>query len=280
MFWSGAADVGKAFAGKFFKAFSVWHVQLMKELAQRYKDRNMRPDLPIITMPSYYSEPRDIEVAAIAATLVNENVQTSDRVRELRLLMGESPWRWFSERQFVTLSFASVQENTTAGVRNLTIARLFDDFYGRDGVPRIDDKGRWWRRKLAESSIAEYKKRLVELVLGSSDGFGVGRWTITPPELRCPNSDDLCAFVRMWFPEFGKGRRRSFSFDEAVSLYGFENDADLFYSYLGWQELCKCRPAECRRYITVYQKRYREKSLVEKAYWISESRGICPKVDF
>lgn len=252
----------------------------MQELAQRYKSRRMRPDLPIVTMPSYYSEPRDIEVAAIAATLINERVQTADRVRELRLLMGESPWRWFSERHFVTLSFASVQDKSSAGVRNLTIARLFDGFYGRDEIGKIDDNGRWWRKKLAASDIDEHKKRLVELVLGTSDGFGVGRWTIPPSTLKCPNSDALCAFVRMWLPEYGKGKRKIFSFDDAVSLYGFENDADLFYAYLGWEELCKCRPAECRRYITVYQKRYRERSLVEKAYWMSDERGICPKVDF
>jgi hypothetical protein len=295
-------DARKVAVSRFWMNFTPWHREFLKEVAEKYKERGRFPFIPIRELAMCYEDKRDKEVAALAGLMIKDDEKAEQRVREFRVMMGESPWRWFERRYFALLSTGARQEERIGGVAGWKIAAFYSalfrmcDMGGSNlisiGVEFADldsgDIAAILQASTMQSSLElsfeklETRIRLLRLVFGTSDGIGIGQWSIYPHELKCPDSDEIRAFVKTWLPELSKRGKYSclFTFDGAVRMYGFERDCDFFYAWLGWKELCRRKPKECSRYVTLYQKRYDEGNLLEERYWTGERYGIVPEVDF
>lgn len=271
----------KVMARRFFTAFIKWHGAFLVELASRYVEYGRFPFIPVRELAKCYDDEKDISIAALAGIVINDNKHKEEYVRDFRILLGDNPYRWFENRSFSVLSTGANQGRMFCGYESWKVARYFDgiqsayngSFKNLPTDPLME---------LVGNKTLIYRLDLLRLVLGTSDGIGLGVWDIDDHALRCPGSRDVRAFMKMWFPEFIlQGDKGSpYSLREAIALLGFKRDVDFFYSYLGWQELCRRNPKGCGRYVTLYQKRYRERNLLEKKYWTGERHGIIPEIDF
>lgn len=283
-------DVRRKFIGDYFLNMSRFHRPWLIELAERYKSRGEFPAIPMFILPSYYSDKRDIEVAAFASLLIDEGGDSFGNISEFRSMLGESPWQWFKERRFVQLSIGQSRSAKTGGVANRKIARLFDRIWGEcrtdSGVQEIGsavdavcadmrccrlDALYFLTEDCGIDDVA-YRIRLLLLFLSASDGFSLGLWGIGREELKCPLTRDLRAFLKTWFPDY----MRYGGADEAIRLFGFGRDCDFFYAYLGYKELQARHPKECSEKTTRYISWYTNGTYVKPCYW----RGILPQIDF
>jgi hypothetical protein len=241
------------------------------ELAEKYKAKGEFPLMPIQILPSYYTDVRDKEIAAFVALLIPETDNVLKNIGEFRLMLGESPWEWFKNRGFVRLGIGKVQDKRTGGVFNWKIAKMMDRLWGEGcGITATYTAFGQAIKKFAERhrcsyfdvqtyifedcgvGYYEYKLRLFLLILSTSDGFGLGLWSVDQSELKCPHTSDLRTFVSTWFPDY----RRFGSIDDAIHEFGFERDCDFFYCYLGYKELQKRNPKACSEFATTYLKWY------------------------
>ena len=103
--------VRKKNVGDYFLNTSRWHREWLKELAERYKERGEFPIMSLTLLPSYYDSQQDKEVAIFAALLFNDGENTLERVSAFRQMFGKSPWEWFEQRKFVSLSFGRNRHN-------------------------------------------------------------------------------------------------------------------------------------------------------------------------
>ena len=273
----------------YFLETSRWHREWLVELAERYKKNGDFPISSKILLPSYYAEPEDKEVAIFASLLMSDSKDVLQKVSAFREMLGASPWEWFKERGFVPLSLGSTQNLRTGGIANWKIARLFDRLWEQCRVESnsIRPIGHEVSRiaglrhcshfevlspMLKDCSVGDhlYKIRLLLMILGTADGFGQGVWEIDPLELRCPLTGDLRLFLGTFFPD----HRMYGNMDEAIRLFGFERDCDFFYAYLGYKELQKRNPIECRECATRYIWRYTRGSMYKPYEW----RAILPQI--
>ena len=244
----------------FTKHFRPW----LYELTEKYKERGDFPLMSAWLLPSYYTDPKDIEIAAIASKLIKDDDKLLQRVEAFRELMGECPSDWYYNREFVYLSMGKTQEQRTAGVLNVKIAEFFSNLYDRckEGFSPL-------------CGCDDDQERLIRLVLGTSGGFGKGVWTIMPYDLKCPLTKPVMSLLRTFFPDYA----RMHNIDDAINLFGFEKDCDFFYAALAYQELQRRKPKECSRLATVFQKRYSEENMLSFNYW-GGNKAILPKIDF
>lgn len=244
----------------FTKHFRPW----LYALTEKYKERGEFPLMAAWLLPSYYNKPEDIEIAAIASMLIKDDDKLLQRVEAFRDLMGYKPSAWFLDREFVYLSMGKTQAERTAGVLNVKIAEFFSNLYDRC--------------KAGFSPLCvcgDDQERLLRLVLGTSDGFGMGVWTIMTCDLKCPLTKPVMSLLRTFFPDYVKLH----DIDAAINLFGFERDTDFFYAALAYDELQRRKPKECSRLATVFQKRYNEGNQLSFKYW-GGNKAILPKIDF
>lgn len=284
----------------YFLNQSKHHRTWLIELAERYKESGVFPMFPMVILPSYYTDRLDKEIAAFAALFIDDGADFS-RIQAFRELLGDSPWEWFQNRKFVKLSLGSLQDKRTGGVENWKIAKLMGKLWegchlftyeipvmksketfllsiGED-VKRIVEEQRCsyfdaLTYQLEDCCVGQYfyKLRLLLMVLGTGDGFGLSLWNIDDNDLKCPLAAGIRLFVRTWFPDYGRIGR----IDDAIRLFGFERESDFFYAYLGYKELQKRNPKGCSFYATRYQSWYDLGSRMKKYRWVS----IQPEIDF
>jgi len=254
----------------------------LKELAEKYKAKGEFPLMPIQILPSYYKGLQDKEIAAYVALLIPETENMPKNIGEFRQMLSESPWGWFRNRGFVRLGIGKVQDKRTGVVFNWKIATLLNRLWEHiENSPHsillsgVKPKFKY----LAVESLIEraskenhcsyfdmltylvedcgvgdyfYKLRLLLMIAATSDGFGLGLWSIDPSELKSPLTTDLRTFVSTWFPDY----RRFGSIDDAIHEFGFERDCDFFYAWLGYKELQKRNPKGCSEFATTYIRWY------------------------
>lgn len=298
-------EIRKRNIANYFLNQSKYHRPWMQELADRYKDgvrtgTVAAPLIPMAVLPSYYKGKTDREIAAFAALHIAADGDF-ERIQAFRELLGDSPLEWFQNRKFVKLSLGSLQDKRTGGVENWKIAKLMGKLWegchlftyeipvmksketfllsiGED-VKRIVEEQRCsyfdaLTYQLEDCCVGQYfyKLRLLLMVLGTGDGFGLNLWEIPKEQLQCPLADGLRDFIQTWFPDY----RRFGGVDDAIRLFGFERECDFFYAWLGYKELQKRNPKECSLYATRYQTWYDLGSRMKKYRW----NGIQPKIPF
>ena len=267
--------------GDYFLRYSQAVRPWLKELAERYKARGEFPMIPMVVLPSYYDSIQDKEIALFAGLLIKEDAEF-EQIREFRELLGEKPWEWFRNREFVRLGIGRVQDKRTGGVLNWKIAKLMDRLWEHirnspEDILLYGIKPKF--KYLAIETLVEraskgshfsyfdvltvlcedcgvgeyfYKLRLLLLIAGTSDGFGLGLWEKPQERLLCPLTHDLRTFLSTWFPDY----KRCGGSDDAIRLFGFERDCDFFYAYLAYRELQKRNPKVCSEFATTYLRWY------------------------
>lgn len=261
------------------------------ELIGKYKGRSDFPLIPMVILPSYYTDNRDKEVAAIVALMINDDGRF-ERIQEFHEMLGGSPWVWFKERGFVRLSIGNMQNKKTGGVENWKISQMIDKLWNEYNlVPESSNIGECIMHisdvhNLSYEEILEdlfggflkkstyYKIRLLLLILLGSDGFSLGIWDNVHQETKCPIVEEIGLFIRTWFPDY----KRYGSIDEAIGLFCLNKHSDFYYAFLAYSELQKIVPKECSRLASIYRKRYDEGRLYNAQFWTGKD-GILPKID-
>ncbi len=301
VFLKELSELRKKNVGEYFENFTRHHRPWLHELAQRYKERGEFPVMPMTLLPSYYTNAQDKEIAVCAGLLLNDGDKTLEHVQAFRKMIGDSPWKWFETRSFVSLSLGKNQHKRFGGVDGWKIARLFDKLWNECHIltyeiPSTDVKESFVRpigiqveliAKAQQCSYFDvltymledccvgnyfYKLRLFLQILVCSGGFSLGLWDNDPCGLKCPLTSDLRLFLQTWFPNY-----RTFgSVDDAIRLFGFERETDFFYAYLGYKELQKRNPMRCKLYATKYTDWY-DGGIKKKPY---QWREIIPEIPF
>lgn len=287
----------KAYIARFFTYFTRHHRPWLNELLAKYKERGDFPIYPMSVLPSYYEDLRDKEVALFAAFIMPLK-SGFDKINQMRELIGDHPWEWFKNREFVALGVGRMQNKSTAGVSNAKIATLMNGLWGKChivSVPTNDGDVHLFKsigeivgitarsfhlpylealeKVLDESNVRthRYKLRYLLLVSATSDAIGQGMWDIDPSEVKSPRTLELKAYIDTFFPD----HKKYGSLDDAIRLFGFERDCDFFYCFLAYKELQKRNPKGCRLYSTKYQKWYGLGSDIRRCKW----RRVQPEID-
>jgi hypothetical protein len=273
----------KKVATDFFLCFSSLHRPWLKELAAWYKAKGEFPLFPTF-IADYYTDPKDKEIALFSSLLMSDNDRVYEQVQDMRSLITEHPYKWFTERGFVSLSLGANQQKALVGYRLCRywkIAYLMNWLYGLANGSKEqgtfekhfthDTKDSLEELKKLELHIGDFRLRFLSLVLRTSDGFGAGLWNSCQSLVRCPLTESVKEFLTMWFPDY---HTRGLTEDEAIGQFGFERDCDFFYAMLAWKELCRKKPKECKLYARKYRTWYDLGCRKKKSRW----NGIIPEI--
>ena len=272
-------------AGRFFveliKPIRPWFL----ELVSTYKERGEFIVLPTF-IEGYYDDRRDKEIALFSTLCMSWAKDAYPQVQDMRRLMGDSPWEWFTQRLFTTISVGREQDNKLEGcnTRYWQIARLFDKLWSlwrKKGRP--ESLSKCFRARSSENGTSQmetfaveackacecnryssYKENVIEMVLRASDGLGISLWNNSKADVRCPRNADIRRFLKIWVGDYSQGY---WDFDATIRWFGFERDTDFFYLWMAWQRLSRLRPKECSRFATVFYGRYKEGRKAAPSYW-------------
>ena len=254
---------------EFTKQFRPW----LYELTRQYKERGRFPVCAAWTLPSYYTDDKDREMAAFAAMLIRDGEKTERYIADFRRLFDGSPFLWVKSRAFVSLSMRRGLKECVGGVGCERAADYFSRLYDV-----------WWKR---ESCFSDFlvnffgedrglvRARLLRLVLSRSDGVSIGLWPTTREELKCPLTSDVKTFYRTFFPDYA----RLCDIDRGISLFGLDCHTDFLYATMAWKELCQTDPSGCSRLATLFQTRYDDGIVLSERYWTG-SRAALPEIRF
>ena len=295
-------EVRKKNIGEYFLTYSQALRPWLIGLGERYKER-LRADgkasdtaavplMPMQILPSYFERKADKEVAAFVGLLIPETENVVENVGLFRELLGQNPWEWLRNREFIRLGMGTMKNKKTGTVENWRIAKLCDRLWWECCGHGEETDIEQMVFEIAQMQHCPYfdvltylvedcgvgnyfyKLRLLLMILACTDGFGLGLWEIPPEKRRslllCPHTSDLRTFLQTWFPDY----RRYGTMDDAISLFGLERDCDFLYCLLAYKELQKKSPKICGKFATTYQRWY-EIGARKKPY---QFREILPRV--
>lgn len=267
-------EVRKVVISDFFTEFTKYFRPWLHELTKQYKEKGCFPVMACWLLPSYYQDDFDKEIAAFASMLIKDDEKVLERVEAFRHLMGDSPYKWFFTRSFVSLSMGHEQFRRTGGVLNKRIAEYFAAIYD-NWSNRVSAVNLIMLKTFGDKDYID-KANMLRLVLGTSDGIGLGLWNINPQRRKCPLTGDVKALLNTFFPDYN----RLHDVYAAISLFGFKSDFDFFYAALAYKELQKRNPKDCSRLATIYQRRYRVGNVFTSKRWLTgKVDGILPDID-
>lgn len=255
---------------EYFTTFSRYLRPWLRELTERYKQHGVFPVMGCWLLPSYYTDTEDVEVAAFLSLLLKDDGHILQRVEEFRTMMGDHPYQWLMERRFITVGD---KERRTGGVLNMDIAAYANLLYSR----WTDIRTTYPMVLMQHFGTDKHHTavRLLQMVLGLSDGFGLGLWQVDKERLKSPLTKPVRSLLRTFFPDYLVLRDP----DRAIRQFGFDVDSDFFFAALAYRELQRQQPVECSWLATVYERRYRECVVLNSRYWTSPSRGVLPRLD-
>jgi len=274
-----------SFFEEFVRPVRPWFM----ELVDKCKEQGEFGLLPTY-IAEYYADSRDKEIALISTFCVGWFSPSTERqLEDMRRIMGEHPWEWFRQRLFTAISTGNEQDRRIAGagIEQWRVARFFDALHSRCTRRRcfrlencLTGKGDSLFRKYFTDACASIdnkklymlKADVIELVLRTSDGIGLGLWKGIHDFDRCPHGVRLERFLKMWMTNW----KTLWDFDSSIRCFGFRSDRDFFYFWLAWTRLSMLRPRECSRFSTVFSKRYTERHFAPPSYW----KMYLPKINF
>ena len=266
---------------EFFLEFTRFVRPWVQTLADTYKRKLSMPLYPIAILPSFYTDRKDKEIAAYAALLLNVDASMR-KIQAFRDMLGDSPYLWFRDKDYLKYAAGSQQMVLIGGVRAWKVAELFerlwDQCHGESGRTMCKEIEKTVMAKfgcsfenaldhLADECISsydsQYKIRLLMMVLLTKGGIGQKVYDIGKEELHCPFDRDVWRFLKMLMPD----RSKIGTEDECVRLFGLEYDSDFLYAALAYKELMKKRPEACARFSTLYYKWYEDRRKLTKTIW-------------
>lgn len=254
--------VKKKFVSDYFTEFARFHCEFLRELTREYKEKGDFPVIPCAMLPLYYTDIRDKITAAVLGLLIKDDEKAMQHVREFAAMLGSHPYKWLCERHFLSLQVKTSFYDVTGGVKHERIANFSDSIYDiRDSLSLSFFSCKGLSKALGKDS--ENKTRLLSLVLGGSDGFGLNLWASYPLDIKCPLTAKVLRFIDEWMPDY----HYYMTADEAIGLFGFDEESDFFYASLAWNDLCRRKPLECSRYSTQYLCAYRNSTHLRPYKW-------------
>lgn len=266
------------FVADFLSPIRPW----MKDIVSKYKESELIISYPT-SIAEFYDDALDKEIALFSTMCMDWSGDTYSQINAMRRLMGEHPWEWFSQRIFVSVSQGDEQDERLAsnGIQYWKIAKFFDKLYSLwrskkrpDGLRQCFPTNRNMNRrtnieKFVESVLKtlkydkewEFKAQVLELVLRTPDGIGMGLWK---GHARCPRNVLVNKFLHTWVDEYRNG---FWSFDNTVLAFCFDKPYDFFYFTLAWDLLRKKKPAECSVFSTLYGRRYSRGRRIPREKW-------------
>ena len=268
--------------GRFFSRFYEPVRPWFRELVSTYKERGDFTVFPTY-IADYYENPHDKEIALLSCLLINWDADVHRQVQSVREMLGKSPWEWFTNRLFVTMSTGGEQDKGLSGTRfrYWQVARFFDTIYQRwrkaffpDGLEKCFPitSGRSSLEKFADDIFDGtyrregfvFKATVIEYVLRASGGVGQSVWKSRRSGDRCPQGEILYRFLQIWINDF---RKDCWDFNKTIRWFCFDKDEDFFYFWMAWTRLSRLRPRECSRFSSVFWKRYNERNVAPPSYW-------------
>lgn len=254
----------------YFQNMSRHHREWLKKLSQDYKEK---ADFGIhaFILADYYHKPEDKVIALFASLLVSDNDNIRKQVDHLRRLITNEPYQWFVSREFVTLSMGRNQNKRIEGsaVFFWQLSRLFERIYEiQEQEGDMESAVLQTMRMhgcsafnaltfyLADLGIITdmwWKLNFLLIRLFRKDGLGMELWGSGNEPLMCPYNRGVREFVETWFPDF---RRVELSAQKCIRYFGFDDEVDFFYAYLGYKELQRRKPEECGYCATRYRSWY------------------------
>lgn len=277
--------------GEFFREFCAPLMPVFRNLALSYKRRRSIPMVPVAAMASFYTDRKDKEIAAYAGMLLTGKAGVT-KIRELRDMLGDSPYGWFREREFLKYNAGSLQKTLIGGVYAWKVAELMEHLYdgchsGSGGtmcaeIERLAAKfGCPFEtviEHLTDGCLPEYdyqyRIRILMMVLLTSYGIGQRVYKVEPEQLRCPIDRNVMLFLKTWFPDY----KLYGDVDEGIRLFGFDQDSDFWYASLAYRELVYKRRNECRILAESYERWYKTGHHVYEKEWdrvLAPFRKLC-----
>lgn len=285
----------KKFRSEYYREFSSVHCEWLRELTKAYKDRGQFNLTPLI-LSSYYNTYEDKQIALLVSGLLLSENRVMEQVLSMRKLLGNNPYNdLYKNRRFVQLSNGRNQAKNIAfwgSTAYWKISLLLDILWNLEHssektlyehfMANIQEKMYTPYHALLslfeELSInnPEYRINLTLLGFCGQDGIGERLWDIKGIESRlsCPVWKDLRTFLNTWMPKW----RNDFTINEMSMLFGFEQETDLYYCVLAYQELAKYRRDEISKYVLTYGRLYKKAEVGAVAS--KKLKQVMPQIKF
>lgn len=212
-------------------------------LGERYKRRGEYP----LSLVDYYSQPEDIEVAAVVETLLQlEHPNRDKAIVELYNTIGDNPSEMVSSRDFLPLMTPGAPQIPVLYRMHIypsDVGNVLDWCWNARYGACIGIEKAVMNRPTNFPSLSSvvsglnlrHRFSMMKMRLGCRDGVGHGVWDL----------GQSVDFVTPWFP----GMRSFFSafylvnvvnernFEEVSEYLGFDIPSDVIYAYWAYSEL-------------------------------------------
>lgn len=262
-----------------------YHLPWIREMVKRYKELGEYPLIPCRELAMRYTDNRDKEIAAFMGFAVRYNGDYSvinEAVEEL----GERPWEWFVNRGFVRLSVGDMQDGKTCGQINWKIAQMFHNLHKVYVHSECATLGEavLLTCKQTLTPLDQYLEKLFDdckfnhkddelhtliLILSPADGIGQSIWAVSPPDIRCPLTRAVRAFLGYWWPRW----QLDVTIIDCPDCFGL-SDGDLYVASIAYARLRDRYPAACARYERRYLNLFKTGSKGDASFWRKRQEEI------
>ncbi len=254
---------------------SKYHLPWVRSLTDAFKEKGEYPFIPCRDLALRYTDSRDREIAAFMGYAISPCDDYSVIVEAMDEL-GERPWEWFVNRGFVRLSVGDMQDLKTCGQRNWKIAQIFHSLHKLFSNSECATLGEavLLTCKQTLTPLHQFLEKMFEdcgfkhtddelhqliLVLSPADGIGLSLWSVSQPDIRCPLTRDVKAFLGYWWPKW----RPVFTLQEVVPQFGM-SESDFFIASIAYARFRGQFLGGCADYERVYLDAYNRGFLLSK----------------
>lgn len=274
---------------QYFKWFtSKYHLPWVHEMVKAFKEKGEYPVIPCRELAMRYTDTRDKEIAAFMGFAMRYNGDY-EVIKEAMDELGERPWEWFINRGFVRLSVGDMQDGKTCGQRNWKIAQMFHNLHKVYVSSECATLGEAVLSvcKQTLTPLDQYLEKLFEdckfnhtddelhtliLILSHADGIGLSMWAASPPDIRCPLTRDVRAFLGYWWPKW----RYFVAPCEAIAQYELPCESDFFIAAIAYERLKEKFLGDCTKYEQMYLHWF-ERSVMPRR---GMAQKYLPKIEF
>lgn len=271
---------------QYFKWFaSKYHLPWVHEMVKAFKEKGEYPVIPCRELAMRYTDARDKEIAAFMGFAMRYNGDY-EVIKEAMDELGERPWEWFINRGFVRLSVGDMQDGKTCGQKNWKIAQMFHNLHKVYVSSECAMLGEAVLSvcKQTLTPLDQYLEKLFEdckfnhtndelhtliLILSPADGIGLSIWAVSPPDIRCPLTRNVRAFLGYWWPKWWV----DVNIIECLGCFGL-SDGDFYIACLAYARLKDKHPAECADYEARYLNLFNKGTLGRISIWRTKQTEI------
>lgn len=241
-----------------------YHLPWVRSMVAAFKEKGEYPFIACRELALRYTDSRDREIAAFMGYAISPCDDYSVIVEAMGEI-GERPWEWFVNRGFVRLSVGDMQDGKTCGQRNWKIAQMFHSLhklYSNSECATLCEAV-LLTCKQTLTPLDQFLEKMFEdcdfnkhtddelhqliLVLSHADGIGLSLWAVSQPDVRCPLTKDVKAFLGYWWPKW----RPTFTLQEVVPQF-WMSESDFFIACIAYARLRVQFLGGCSRYEQIY----------------------------